>query len=601
MIVPTTSFAAVAGPARVKMMDGDVLFRTPDSDEWLPALINTPLDEGDAIWCAENSKAEIQLPDGSIIRIDERSHLDILANEDGFIHLHLATGRAYVRTAKTIAGNSLQIDADDTTVLPAARTRLRIDILPYNQEDVSIFKGSAYVEGNGSRTKVRTGEHIALEDGHSAFLSLNPPDRWEYWNMERDREQSRSTRTDSYLPDELRGYSDEMDSNGRWVRVPEYGMVWRPTVILSNDWAPYRSGRWIWKGSDYVWISYESWGWVPYHFGRWAVVSGLGWCWVPPARGDVYWGPGYVGWYRTGSHVGWTPLAPGETFYGRRHYGRNSVNITTTNVHTGNIVYRNRQVRGGMTVLPHNDFLRGRVVSQPASGSSSVSVSVSIGSPRIQPVRETRMPIVKQTPPRVAPPVIERRDNREMRQRFPRVTPQTETHRGQQQRTTTVPSSQPPHTRSMQTSPPVALPAEKPVNPPVPPDRTQQRREERRQHSPALQPVAPQAAPPQPVPPAPAAVPKQNGQPQRTPASMPTGQPSPATAQPRGERTPPPASQSSIATPAGSTPQRAEKPRNEPNPKELRQRKIWRVNAQEEVREQDQKEKGNKGREHRER
>ncbi len=607
MIVPTISLAADTGPARIRMMDGDVLFRTPDSDEWLLAAINTPLDEGDAIWCADSSKAEIQLADGSIIRIDERSQLDILANEDGFIHLHLAAGRAYVRTTQTRAGNTLQIDADDTTVLPAARTKLRIDILPYYQEDVSIFKGSAYVEGNGSRTKVRAGEHIALEEGHSALLSLNPPDGWENWNMDRDREQSRSARSDSYLPDELSAFSAEMDSNGRWVRVQEYGMVWRPTVILSNDWAPYRSGRWIWKGSDYVWISYENWGWVPYHYGRWAVVSGLGWCWVPPARGDVYWGPGYVGWYRTGSHVGWTPLAPGETFYGRRHYGRNSVNITTTTVNTGNIVYRNRQVRGGMTVLPQNDFLRGRVVSQPSSRNTSVSVSVSLGSPRIHPLRETRMPIVKQTPPRVAPPVIVRRDNRELRQRFPRVTPQNESRRGQQQTITTAPSSQQPHTRAIQTAPPVAVPVENRVNPPVQPERSQQRREERRQHSPVPQAVvpqavAPQALPQQPVSPAPAAVPKQNGQPQRTPtATMPTGQPSPAVAQPRGERIPPAAPQPAIAAPAGSTPQRAEKPRNELNPQELRQRKIWRVNTPEEVREQDQKEKGNKGREHRER
>ena len=77
----------------------------------------------------------------------------VLANEDGFMHLHLASGHLYLRTYQTTRDNSLQIDADDTTVLPSARTRLRIDMLPNSLEDVAIIKGSAYVEGNGNRTQ----------------------------------------------------------------------------------------------------------------------------------------------------------------------------------------------------------------------------------------------------------------------------------------------------------------------------------------------------------------------------------------------------------------------------------------------------------------
>lgn len=525
--IPAWSFAGVIGPARIRLADGDIMFRTPDSAEWLPASVNTPLDEGDAIWCPEGTRAEIQLTDGTLVRLDGNSQLDMIANEDGFTHLHLASGRLYLRTAQNSARNSLQIDADDTTVLPDARTRLRIDMLPNSQEDVSIFKGSAYVEGGGNRTKVRAGEHIALEDGHSELLSLNPPDSWEYWNTERDRTQSRSARLDSNLPDELKNHSAELDANGTWVRVPDYGMVWRPTVVVSDDWAPYRSGRWIWRGSDYVWISYESWGWVPYHFGRWAVLAGFGWCWVPPLRGDVYWGPGYVGWYRTGSHIGWTPLAPGEIFYGYGHYGRHSVNVTNTTINTTSIVYRNRNVRGGLTVLPHNDFLKGRIAAQHPSRNVSVPVSVSVGSPRIQPQRETRMPIVKQTPPRVIPPRIEHQDNRELRQRFQRITPQTD-----------------PQRRQQQTAPVAAAPAaQRPQSVPVPEKRT--------------------------------------GHPVATP------QPPPAThATPPAHSDPQQRVTSPAPTPQTTTPQRgAQQPRPEPVRRELRQKKVWKVTTPEEGKE----------------
>jgi hypothetical protein len=412
------------------------MFMTPDADDWEPASINTPLDEGDALWCPEGTTAEIHLPDGGIVRLDGGSQLNLLVNEGSFMHLNLASGRLYLRTSRNSAENSLQIDADDTTVLPSSRTRLRLDMLSDGQEDVSIFKGSAYVEGNGSRTKVRAGEHIALEEGRSELLPLNSPDNWESWNLDRDRAQSNVAKAESNLPDELRSYSGELETNGSWVAVPEYGMVWRPTVVLSSDWAPYRSGRWIWRGSDYIWISSESWGWVPYHYGRWTVISNFGWCWVPPARGDVYWGPGYVGWYRTGSHVGWTPLAPGETYYGYGNHGRHSVNVSTITVNSSSveyIEYRNRHHRGGLTVLPQNDFLRGRVATVQPVLNSSVSVSVSLGSPRIRPSKEIRTSAGNHAPILQAAPRREHQNIRELRQRFPRVTPEPSLRQKSQQ------------------------------------------------------------------------------------------------------------------------------------------------------------------------
>ncbi len=459
LTLPSVVMAGVVSPARILLVEGNVVFRTPDVEEWLPVSVNTPLDEGDAVWIPDGGKTEVQLSDGTVVRLDGGSQLDLIAVEDGYTHLHLASGRMYLRTSQKSGKNSLQIDADDTTILPEARTRLRIDMLANSQEDVSIFKGSAYVEGNGNRTIVRAGEHIALEEGHSELLPLNAPDSWETWNIERDRFQSRTAGTALHLPEELQSYSGELEANGKWVQVPEYGMVWRP-IILAVDWAPYRSGRWIWKGQDYVWISYENWGWLPYHFGRWAVVSGFGWCWVPPARGDIFWGPGYVGWYRSGTHIGWTPLAPNEIFYGHGQYGRHSVNIATSSISTPNIVYKNRGARGGLNIVLQNDFLKGRVVFQKPSDTGTAALSIVLGSPRIQPVRETRMPIVRQTAPGSNPPPHRYQDNRVLKDRFPPLAPNSE-----KQRQTSAPAVR---TAPAATRPPVALtPQQQSAQPPV--------------------------------------------------------------------------------------------------------------------------------------
>lgn len=426
------AMAASIGPARIRLLEGEAYYRSPDVQEWQPATVNTPIDEGDTLWCPAGSRAELQIPDGALIRLDGGSQLDMLANENAFAHLHLASGRIYLRTGQVFKEGSLQIDADDTTVLPSGRTRLRIDMLSNSQEDVSIFKGSAYVEGNGSRTRVRAGEHIALEDGHSELLALNPPDSWEQWNMDRDRALSKISRSETYLPDELRSYSDELAQNGSWISTGDYGMVWRPTVVVSSDWAPYRSGRWMWRGNDYIWISYENWGWVPYHFGRWTVIGSYGWCWIPPLRGDVYWGPGYVGWYTIGDTIAWTPLAPGEFFYGYGNYGQFSVNVTNVVVNNTTIVYRNAGHRGGMSGVRRDDFVRGVYKPHtPPQDRKHIPV-ISAGSPRIPGIRDQRRGGDRRdTPPqrveqRPAQPLPrEMKSLPELQQRFPRISPRT--------------------------------------------------------------------------------------------------------------------------------------------------------------------------------
>lgn len=586
LLTQSYAFADVRVPARLSLVQGDVMFITADADDWEPAAVNMPLDEGDSLWCPYGAKAELQLPDGSLLRLDGGSQLNLLANEGSFMHFNLAGGRLYLKTFRYGRDNSLQIDADDTTVVPAPGSRLSLAMLPNAQEDVSIFSGSAYVEGDEGRTRVRAGEQISLEEGYSELLPLNPPDSWEKWNLERDRQQSIAANAAGYLPEELRIYSGELAANGRWVRTSAYGMVWRPSVIISGDWAPYRSGRWVWRGGDYVWLPAESWGWVPYHYGRWTVIGNYGWCWVPPSRGDVYWGPGYVGWYSTGSHVGWTPLAPGEIYYGYGNHGRHSVNITNVTVNVRSVNYRNRRHRGGTTIVAQNDFLRGRTATvQPVR---TASVAVAIGSPRVKPPKENRPATVRRTQSGQTPPRFEANNRGELRQRFPRVAPapaarQTDRQtapviapqqRQEPQRRGATPAQQPqtpvragskprqetaPAARQLnQQNAPVTIPqlGQQPQRQEALPERLQQTpvRQERN-HRQEAAPTASQMN----QQPAPAVTPQQRQQPQRREAA-PSRQPQ---------------------TPAVQ----GEKPRQEAPQGELQRKRVWRVATPENGRE----------------
>ncbi|HZV80740.1 MAG TPA: FecR family protein, partial [Geobacteraceae bacterium] len=363
LLVPLNLFASEQGFARLSLIEGDVQVRIAESDDWVPATPNTPIFEGDSIWSPKGSRAEIQLRDGSVIRLDAKTALNVLKVESDFLQFNLGMGRAYIRTGSRRVW-SMQFDLSESTVRVDDKGRYRLDIQEDGDEDISVFRGSAYVESYGSRTRVRTGEMLSLEESRSEISPVNPQDAWDRWNSDRDARQARrSAGGERRLPEELVVYEDELSASGEWVLTREYGQVWRPTAVGSSDWAPYREGRWIWRGGEYVWVSYEPWGWAPYHYGRWAVVSGFGWCWVPPLQGDVFWGPGFVGWITTSSSVGWVPLAPGDIYYGRGHYGRNSVNVTNvTNITINNRtnIYRNSVQRNAVTSVDRNSFITGR-------------------------------------------------------------------------------------------------------------------------------------------------------------------------------------------------------------------------------------------------
>ncbi|MBM4322403.1 MAG: hypothetical protein FJ115_02485 [Deltaproteobacteria bacterium] len=401
ILLPTLSYPATLGHLRISFIEGDVQINTEDTGDWVPASLNMPLKDGDRIWVPEGSRTELQLRNGSVLRLDEKTALDVLTLEKDSYQFYLSEGRAYANL-KGVRGSLLQIDTPLSSVSAYERAIFRIDILNDRHTDISVYQGSVDVESNEGRIKVDQNRTLALREGFPAeFNPLAPPDEWERWNQNRNRIYVDRRSPSRYLPEELYPYATDFEDYGRWVYVRGYGYVWTPTAIVSAGWAPYRMGRWVWIRGDYVWISYEPWGWVPYHYGRWAFVSSIGWCWVPPSRGAVYWGPGFVGWVRTPTHISWVPLAPREIFYGYGYYGPYSVNLIHTNIATinvGKVVYRNVHVHNAVTVVHHDTFVHGRHVEVRERENPFLREKIHIGRPNITPERTTVMPVVREIP-----------------------------------------------------------------------------------------------------------------------------------------------------------------------------------------------------------
>jgi len=405
LLLPAYAHTATLGSVRVSFLEGDVQMRTTEAGDWVPAAVNTPLDEGDELWVPEGGRMEFQLNTGTSVRLDQNSALQILTLERTSSQFYLSEGHIYV-DYNAPRGNVIQFDTPVASLRAYGRAVFRVDV-PDQFTDLSVFTGSVDAEARKGRTRINAGRTLTLGEDRDAELALiGRADEWENWNRQRD--QRFTSRGDSYryLPEELRVYSIDLDNNGRWVQVKEYGYVWTPRSVAA-DWAPYRTGRWMWRGGDYVWISYEPWGWTPYHYGRWAFAPRIGWFWVPPAPRQVYWGPGYVGWVRTAIYIAWVPLAPREIYYGYGNYGPHSVDIRKRNmreINITNITYRNVQVTNGVTVINHNTFVTGRREAVPVKENPFLSQKINVGRPDIKPEKASFAPVLKTIQPARLPP-----------------------------------------------------------------------------------------------------------------------------------------------------------------------------------------------------
>ncbi len=417
---------ASSGLARLTLAKGEVLLFDDESSDWLPASANTPVEEGDRIWCANDARAEIELKSGSILRLGSNTALDIVRLDDDAQQVHLGSGRLYARTYE--GDRDLQVDSEDATISVGRKSRVHIDLVGSDNPDteVSVVKGTVYVESASGKTRVKSGEDLIFSENGAEVAPLNAQDEWERWNESRDRKVFKRKTENRYLPEELVIYEEELAFNGEWVTIEDYGYAWRPTVSIGTEWVPYQQGRWVWRRDGYVWIASEPWGWAPHHYGRWQHSPRWGWCWVPPRRGDVFWSPGYVAWVDTPRDLAWVPLAPGEIYYGAGFYGSLSINIT--NVDRRTVIrpinaYRNVTVRNAVTVVDRGAFESGRGKPRQGRPAGFEGYRGVTAPPQIRPSgREARMPQVRRGTPENRPPAsIQQNHPSPLKERFPRL------------------------------------------------------------------------------------------------------------------------------------------------------------------------------------
>jgi hypothetical protein len=449
----TTAAAANDVPplaARVDRLDGDVGTAAQAQDgqtaqaaqaapaNWVKASVNTPVSVGTRVYVKPGSHSAIAFSGRNYARLNPDTACDVVALTQRRTQLALHSGSGVFDVGALAPDELFEVATPDGAIDFDKPGLYQVAIGDDGTAQCSVLAGSAHFVGQAGTGECRQRQLLTLssdssEDAYVSeldqgvcgqivddYYSYRYPDTYDHRYSDYNRylddpyyyDPYRRSVSHEYIPDdaEVAGL-DDLDSNGDWQDVPNYGHCWHPRV--NQGWAPYRDGEWRDDGVlGLTWVANERWGWAPYHYGRW-VDQNQQWYWVP---GEVVshpvYSPAMVAFVSLPQQdrVGWVPLGPGDP-YVPRYYDRNyqpqyigsrididrNVNVTTV---------VNYNVPGAVTIVPTNQFTR---VITPAVALAVDAAMLARARPEMDPFAVPRLremaPTIQATRPAVQVPV----------------------------------------------------------------------------------------------------------------------------------------------------------------------------------------------------
>ena len=373
--------------ARLSYSSGSVSFQPGGQGDWVTAVRNRPLSNGDNLWADKDSRAEFQIGSTSV-RMDSETSVTFLDVDDHTTQVRLSQGSILFRVRHLDDDDHFEIDTPNSAFEVQRAGEYRVDVNAAGDEsDVTVWKGRGEVTGGGDSFVVVAKQRATFTGTDKLDHEIGQipaPDDFDNFAFDRDHGED-TAESSNYISPEMTG-ADDLDEYGHWSYAADYGPVWTP-VGVAPGWAPYRFGHWVWIAPwGWTWVEDEPWGFAPFHYGRWAFV-GASWCWVPgPVVIRPVYAPAFVAFVGGGGFgvgigvgvapVGWFPLGPREVYvpwYRTSRVYVNNINITNTRVNVTQItnvyrnvnvnrVYVNQRVGNGVTVVSHDTFVNARQV-----------------------------------------------------------------------------------------------------------------------------------------------------------------------------------------------------------------------------------------------
>jgi hypothetical protein len=391
--------------ARLSYTHGNVSFEPAGTDDWVSAVVNRPITTGDKLWSDNGARAELHMGSAAI-RLSSNTGFSFLNLDDRTTQIRITEGVINVRVRRLDPDETFEIDTPNLAFSILREGNYKIGVNEAGDTTtVTVRNGEGEVTGGGSAYTLHSRETATFDgiDQLDADIESfrDDGDDFDRFCSDRDHREDRS-QSSRYVSSDVIGYED-LDDNGGWRSVPDYGTVWFPHTTIVG-WAPYRYGHWAWVSPwGWTWVDDAPWGFAPFHYGRWVTVGGV-WGWVPCAPravvGVAYvrpvYAPALVAWVGGphfsigigiggggGAGVAWFPLGPREVYVPSYHVSRTyvtNVNVSNTTVNNTvvnnyynnvivnknvtNITYVNQTAPNGVTATSQENFRSARPVGR---------------------------------------------------------------------------------------------------------------------------------------------------------------------------------------------------------------------------------------------
>ncbi len=246
----TDSATAQVGSGRVRFLEGNLKIQRADAETVDEGTVNAPVFPGDTLSTASSARAEVQLSNGAIVRLDQNTKVAFIAlpvsteaGEDVVLQLPEGTAQIELRRAPP-RDVDYRVDTPSASVYLLSSGSFRLDVEGrYGKVRVSSYRGIAEVVGDESSVMLRSGQRTMVSqsgepDSPRAFNTV-ASDGFDGWVLDRNANYLQGRPADAgggvdeaEIPDPIQPYRSELSTYGSWVTIEPYGNCWIPVGRL---------------------------------------------------------------------------------------------------------------------------------------------------------------------------------------------------------------------------------------------------------------------------------------------------------------------------------------------------------------------------------
>jgi hypothetical protein len=166
---PTKSSSMSSQQAHITALDGTVRIKKSNSNTWVQADYNVPLEKGDVVQTGSEGMAKIVFNDGtnytvkqdSLITIEENSAND---NQQTNVAVAVSTGTVDLATSTYVQGSKSQVIVAGATASLAPESAARVSNDPKaDQHEILLKKGTGEIERNGETVHLTDWEKVSFQ------------------------------------------------------------------------------------------------------------------------------------------------------------------------------------------------------------------------------------------------------------------------------------------------------------------------------------------------------------------------------------------------------------------------------------------------------